>query len=159
VYKGDTPASSSSQFSIGATSAARLGANVAAPSSRMAIGSLSSPASCRWPDRLPPRPRCPRTLPSYWNRLASSSARGRSPFPFARLDSTDMPNTYETLRHIAIEATSREPDVDCRRGEHLHAGPPIHQQRTGETNMQDWLELVYEFGLRLRSATTVTCKS
>src|SRR6266851_4090456 len=28
-------------------------------------------------DRLPPRPRCPRNLPSYWNRLASRSVRLR----------------------------------------------------------------------------------
>src|ERR1700754_1929429 len=60
VKKGDTPISSSSQFSIGVTSAARLGAKVAAPplkfqlvaapSSRMAIGSLSTVTSCRWPE-------------------------------------------------------------------------------------------------------------
>src|ERR1039458_6902754 len=60
VQKGDTPASSSSQFSIGVTSAARFGANVAAPplkfqlvaapSSTMAMGSLSSPASRGWPE-------------------------------------------------------------------------------------------------------------
>jgi hypothetical protein len=28
-----------------------------------------------------------------------------------------------------------------------------------ETNMQDWLDLVYELDLWLRSATTVTCRS
>src|ERR1700733_6088342 len=53
VKKGDTPASSSSQFSIGVHSAARFGANVAAPPlkfqfvaapiSRIAAGSSSTP--------------------------------------------------------------------------------------------------------------------
>src|SRR5580704_15912366 len=55
VKNGDTPASNSSQFSIGVVSAARLGAKlvappvvfqlVAAPSSRMTLGSSSSGCS------------------------------------------------------------------------------------------------------------------
>src|ERR1700722_13917989 len=62
VKKGDTPISSSSQFSIGVASAARFGANVAAPplkfqlvaapTSRMAIGSLSCPVSCVWTEDI-----------------------------------------------------------------------------------------------------------
>src|ERR1700761_2796425 len=58
VKKGETPASISSQFSIGVVSAAKLGAKVAAPpvvfqlvaapSSRMMLGS-SSTASCFCP--------------------------------------------------------------------------------------------------------------
>src|ERR1039458_2917088 len=68
VQKGDTPASSSSQFSTGVISAARFGANVAAPplrfqlvaapSSMMATGSLSSLISCLWSDD-PPKEVCP----------------------------------------------------------------------------------------------------
>src|ERR1700678_3488936 len=59
VKKGETPASSSSQFSIGVVSTAKFGANVAAPPitfqlvaapiSRIARGSLSSGRPCRWP--------------------------------------------------------------------------------------------------------------
>src|SRR5271163_2860409 len=63
VKKGDTPASISSQFSTGVISAAIFGANVAAPplkfqlvaapSSRMTIGSLSSLPPWGWPEGLP----------------------------------------------------------------------------------------------------------
>src|SRR5580698_5606384 len=59
VKKGDTPASISSQFSIGVVSTAKFGANVAAPPikfqlvaapiSRIARGSLSSGTSCGQP--------------------------------------------------------------------------------------------------------------
>src|ERR1700721_3015045 len=59
VKKGETPASSSSQFSIGVVSTAKFGANVAAPPvtfqlvaapiSRMATGSFSSVAGSEWP--------------------------------------------------------------------------------------------------------------
>src|SRR5580698_10331481 len=63
VKKGDTPASSSSQFSMGVHSAARLGANVAAPplkfqlvaapTSRMATGSsVSVDALVVWTEGL-----------------------------------------------------------------------------------------------------------
>src|ERR1700677_320303 len=58
VKKGDTPASISSQFSIGVVSTAKFGANVAAPPvtfqlvaapiSRMATGSFSSVAGSEW---------------------------------------------------------------------------------------------------------------
>src|SRR6202044_3588532 len=68
VKKGDTPASSSSQFSIGVVSTAKFGAKVAAPPvtfqlvdapiSRMAAGSFSSETSGGWtgdrPDEVCP---------------------------------------------------------------------------------------------------------
>ena len=112
VKKGDTPASSSSQFSIGVVSAARLGANVAAPpfkfqlvaapTSMMAAGSFFSLAASPFVDR-PSTESCPKT-DGHQDRSRHAATNGN-----AQVITTSIENRF---RRLAIQ-----------RADHPHKSP------------------------------------